>query len=95
MKRRSREEWKHLLDQQASSGQSTKQFCQEHGINEHYFSCVKSKLKQAGRRQSRFQSIGTLAPIQMITLRQGDIVINLPPTIDPAWLAALAKQLAA
>lgn len=95
MKRRSREEWEHLIAQQQSTGQSVKQFCQEYSINEHYFSCVKSKLKKEVPHKSGFQSLGAFVPLQTITLRHGDIVIDLPPTIDPAWLGTLAKKLAA
>lgn len=95
MKRRSQEEWKTLIKQQEASGLSTKEFCREQGINDHYLSCVKSKLKKLSSPQSGFQTVGTLLPSQSISLRCGDIAIHLPANLDPAWLAMLVKQLSA
>ena len=94
MTRRSQEEWKTLIERQKESSQSATQFCQEHNINEHYFSCVKSKLKKKPVASQLFQSIGSLVPSQSITLQIGDMHINLPPSVDAAWLATLIKHLA-
>ncbi len=93
MKRRSQEEWKNLIEQQQISGQSTQEFCQEHGINDHYFSCVKSKLKKQSGPQPGFQTLGTLVSSPGIIVRRGDIAIHLPTNLDPTWLATLVKQL--
>ncbi len=58
MKRRSREEWQQLIQQQQESGLKASEFCKQHGLCEKYFSTVKYKLKKQSPEQSPFQSIG-------------------------------------
>lgn len=97
MVRRSQEEWKILIQQQKSSGQTTREFCKEHNISERYFSSVKYKFKKSAKAtlgKEKFQPVGALVPTQHITLQRGDLKISLPLSVDSAWLAKLAQQLA-
>ncbi len=93
MKRRSREEWITLIQEQSESGQSASQFCRDRGINEKYFSTVKYKLRKKPRPVEPFQAIGSLSGSQGIVLHSGSVSISLPLHIEPKWLASLIQQL--
>lgn len=93
MRRRSQEEWEQLIRQQKDSGQTAKEFCQVHNLNEHYFSCVKYRLRKQGKKTNQFQPIGNLFPAQGISLHCGETVLRFPASVDATWLATLIKQL--
>ena len=93
MKRRTQDDWRALIAEQKSSGQSASEFCQARGINAKYFSIVKSKLKTKISGNTRFQSLGILRGSQSITLMHQGIDIHIPLAVDVDWLAAFTKRL--
>ena len=95
MKRRSREEWQQLIQQQQESGLKASEFCKQHGLCEKYFSTVKYKLKKQSPEQSPFQSIGIVTSSANIELRLGALTMSIPSGVDAKWLAELATKLTA
>jgi hypothetical protein len=97
MTKRTNEQWKALVDAHAASGQTATAFCRAHGINAKYFSTRRRALtKVRVQTQSKFSPV-LLAPTQRgIDIRvecAGGVVLRLPSSVEPAWLADLLRAL--
>ncbi len=99
-KYRSATEWRELIDQQAKSGLNAAVFCAQHDISRKIFYRRRLALKQsavdtapdrfiqvqAKPAQAKTPSVGTVLHFQSSRLQ-------LPPDIDPDWLAQLMQSL--
>lgn len=99
MARRTPQQWKKLIDQQAASGQTATAFCAARGINNKYFSLQKNKLvaenrKPAKKIDSKFIAVST-QPLSspVISLHIGAVQLRVPADSTPQWLAALIREL--
>ena len=99
MARRTPQQWKKLIDQQAASGQTATAFCVARGINNKYFSLQKNKLvaenrKPAKKIDSKFIAVST-QPLSspVISLHIGAVQLRVPADSTPQWLAALIREL--
>ena len=71
MKRRSKEEWRSLVTEQASSGKSLESFCAERGISASSFSNWQYKLKR-----EQFVELPVVTPSEDIGTSR--VVVELP-----------------
>jgi len=96
MAQRSKEQWKTLIEEHRSSGLSADTFCKEQGINPGYFSTVKYKLKQMTAKSTGFVRVKPLTQDSpgAIIIERGDLVLKLPITTKPDWIADLMRSLA-
>ena len=99
-KRRSADEWRQLIEQQAGSGLSGLAFCQQHGL------LAKTFYRQRKLLSSR-EMVPTVhpfikvdsGPVQRavtqpeVILQYRDSRLQLPPRTDPVWLAQLMNSL--
>ena len=99
MARRTPQQWKKLIDQQAASGQTATAFCAARGINNKYFSLQKNKLVAENRKpekkiDSKFIAVST-QPLSspVISLHIGAVQLRVPADSTPQWLAALIREL--
>ena len=101
MIRRSKEEWKALIQAQKGSGLNQKQFCKEHGLNPEYFSSRKKQLLEPLNSENESAPFVRLDQISgseipagtMITVRFRGVELDLPSASAP-FLAELIKCLA-
>ena len=97
MIRRTSADWLSLFNEQEQSGQSAKAFCQERGVNVNYFKKRRKELvnSDAVSRPSAFVPMtvarGTDSP--SIELKLSGVVLTLPISLSPAWLAELVQHL--
>jgi len=100
MKRRSNTEWCALFTEQAASGMTATAFCQERGLNPAYFSLRRKQWlnEEAQSAASAFvpvarapQPAGALIVLQL----GGVLVLHVPASVSPAWLAELLQHLRA
>ena len=97
MTRRTKADWQALVDAHASSGQTATAFCRTHGLNSKYFSMRRRALVGAPAKLKPKFSPVLLAPV----LHSGDIrvecaggvVLRLPSSVEPMWLAGLLRAL--
>ena len=99
-KYRSVAEWRDLIDQQAKSGLNVAVFCAQHGICAKVFYRRRIELKQKAVDVAAGRFIQVQAkPAQAITSPAGTVLhyqasrLQLPPGIDPDWLAQLMSAL--
>lgn len=99
-KYRSAAEWRELIDQQAKSGLNAAVFCVQHDICAKVFYRRRIELKQKamGVASGRFIQVQA-KPSKAITPPAGPVLqyqssrLQLPPGIDPVWLAQLMQSL--
>ena len=79
MKRRSKEEWRSLVTEQASSGKSLESFCAERGISASSFSNWQYKLKREQFVElpvvTPSEDIGALSRVSVIYQTLGTICV--------------------
>ena len=99
-KRRSADEWRQLIEQQAGSGLSGLAFCQQHGLLAKTFYRQRKLLSDSGLMPTVHPFIkvdsGSVqqAAIQPEAILQyRDSRLRLPPGTDPVWLARLMNSL--
>jgi hypothetical protein len=99
-KRRSVNEWRNLIEQQAGSGLSGLAFCQQHGLQAKTF-YRQRKLLRGSRLVPAIPPFIKVdpGPVQLAAtqseaiLRYRDSRLQLPVGIDPVWLARLMNSL--
>lgn len=95
--KRTKEQWQALIEAQIHSGQSAAQFCQQHGLDDKYFSLRKKQLRQPlpesafvpATRISDTCSTGKSA----FTLICGRCTLHFNEAPPAAWLATLVQAL--
>ena len=97
MTKRTTKDWKALVEAQAASGQTATAFCREHGINAKYFSTRRRALIEAPLQgKSKFSPVTLPAMQGGSELRvecAGGVVLRLPSSVEPLWLAKLLRAL--
>lgn len=98
MKRRSEEQWREVLAEQAASGKTAKAFCEARGLNAKYFSkqrCKLSLTRGVGARACRGSAfVAVRVPAQQMRLRlPSGVAIELPGSVSAGWLAELLAAL--
>lgn len=99
-KRRSDDEWRHLIEQQSGSGLSGLAFCQQHGLLAKTF-YRQRKLLSGSRLVPTVRPFIKVdsGPVQLAAtqpeaiLQYRDSRLQLPVGTDPAWLARLMNSL--
>jgi len=93
-------EWHTLFNEQKQSGQSAAAFCREHDLCPRYFSKRRKQLLNSDALsrspKTAFVPVSVMKSIEPIRveLKLGDaLVLILPTSISPAWLAELVHQL--
>jgi len=97
MNRRTPAEWLNLFNEQEHSGQTDKAFCQERSLDVNYFKKRRKQLLDSDvmPNTSAFipvtvtRATGTLS----IELKCNDVVLTIPLSIPPLWLAELVQHL--
>ena len=94
MERRTKAQWQALIEEQAQSGLTAVEFCKQRGINDKYFSLRKQGFLKTRPEQTTF-AVARIAPIgNVIEVKTGHVVINLPASQPAIWLADFVKALA-
>ena len=98
MNKRSVTEWQALFEQHAGSGLSAAAYCREQGLCPKYFSLRRKQLSggssSTAQKKPKTQAKATafvsarLRPDakEHITIRFGEIEVNLPRQVDANWL---------
>lgn len=99
-KRRSADEWRNLIEQQAGSGLSGLAFCQQHGLLAKTFYRQRKLLGSSGLVPAVHPFIKVdSGPVQLAAtqseaiLQYRDSRLQLPVGTDPVWLARLMNSL--
>ena len=99
-RRRSADEWRQLIEQQAGSGLSGLAFCQQHGLQAKTFYRQRKLLIGSGLVPTVHPFIKVdSGPVQRAATRPEAILhyrdsrLQLPLETDPAWLAQLMNSL--
>lgn len=96
--RRTKEQWRALIQAQATSGLSATEFCKQHGLNDKYFSLRKQQLRQP-LSGSAFvpvaKAVGDSSKTvsSEFTLNYGRCTIQFKRAPAAAWLAELVQAL--
>jgi transposase-like protein len=87
--------WKQLLDEQTTSGQNIKTFCERRGINRHTFQYWRRKLNDTEKLSTPgFIAINTSShSADRLVLQKGKVSLALPFNYPTAQLAALLREL--
>ena len=97
MVRRSQADWRALIETQASSGMTAAAFCRKQGINQKYFSFRRRQLDtKAAAPSSRFVPVKLNGALRsgVLQLHVGSsTTLELPPNVEPEWLAGLLRAL--
>ena len=97
MTRRTKDDWRKLIEQQAKSNLSVTEFCKQNRLGQTYFYKQRSDLK----KQSQSSSFIKVSPLKTARLHRASIKLqyqqaelSLPLSLSPTWLAELIKALA-
>ena len=94
MARLTQQQWRALIDEQTTSGQTAMAFCAERGIDNKYFSTRKKQLSGSPATNS-FVAITTKpAEYNTIQLLVGAVQLRIPMGTSAQWLADIIKALA-
>jgi len=100
MKRRTINDWRKLIQQQAESELSVAEFCKQYGLGQTYFYKRKSDLKKSTETLPKAAFIKINKPhlnspqSLSIKMQYQQSRINLPVSISPTWFAEFIKALA-
>jgi len=100
MAKRTKEDWKALIQQQADSQLSVAEFCKRHNLRPTYFYKRKSDLKKLSNVRQKDAFIRVTKPsvkspqIPAIKMQYQQSRISVPINVSPLWLAELIKGLA-
>ncbi len=92
-KYRNTEDWKLLIEAQPGSGLSAAAFCREQQINAKYFSKRKTEIMRlVDQPEMTSAFVKIQQPVQItqsptIQLHYKDVRLQIPSSIDSAWLA--------
>ena len=100
MKRRTKSEWQTLFAEHGDSGLSTTAFCRERGLNAQYFGKRQRQLQENDTVTATSSFVPVAIParsaMSMLELQQGEgLVLKIPLSVSPGWLADLIQQLQA
>ncbi len=103
-KHRSEAEWQSLIIEHSHSDQSALDFCRDHGLYAKTFYRHRKALRKKGLvpapATTPFVQLKTEPVLQRplpshgLELHFRDSRLQLPPDIDPSWLATLMRKLA-
>ena len=93
-KRRSANQWKALIDQQAKSGVSVQKFCEQQGLSVNRFQAWASKLVTSGAdfHQIKVDTTRT-SEAKISCLFPSGIKLEWNNTISPSVVATIIKEL--
>lgn len=100
MTRRTKDDWRKLIEKQSKSDLSVADFCKQHQLGQTYFYRQRSALKdqKTKRQPSSFIKVQAHKESAMhsasMTLQYHQSKLSLPISISPAWLAEFIKGLA-
>jgi len=100
MTRRTKDDWRKLIEQQSKGDLSVAQFCKQHNLGQTYFYKRKSDLKKRidKPQPSSFIKISKptthTAQSPTIKIHYRQTKFSLPTSISPTWLAEFIKALA-
>lgn len=91
-RRRSSEEWQHLIDEFESGSESSKAFCLRHGLSPSSF--YKRRSTRVSASPSAFVAARRAAPsVTPVTVQINDIVIRCDTQTPVAWVGDLVAAL--
>jgi len=97
MTRRTPTEWLNLFNEQEQSSQSDKAFCHERSLDVNYFKKRRKDLLNSGisANPSAFVPITVTRATDTVSieLKCNGVVLTLPISIPPLWLAELVQHL--
>jgi len=97
MIRRTPAEWLSLFNDKEQSGLSDKEFCQERNLDVNYFKKRRKELLNSDvlASSSAFvpMTVTRTTDTMSIELKYNDVVLTLPLSIPPIWLAELVQRL--
>lgn len=94
MARLTQDQWRALIEEQATSGQTAMAFCAERGIDNKYFSTRKSQLFRPSSTRGFVAVTTTPTESQSIQLIAGTAQLRIPTSVSAQWLADVIKALA-
>lgn len=95
MKKRTKEQWLTLIQQQQASGQSQAKFCREKDVCPRYFSLRKKQLTAPGKT-TEFVKAKQALPVgnaRFITIRTAAAEVTIHQALSPQEIAGLVKAL--
>ena len=100
-KQKTAQQWLQLIEQQALSGLSITDFCQQYNLSTksfYYHRAKHHKKKAPQKSQSSFVAAQPAVPAPvsqppLLQFKHGQSTVLLPSTTDTLWLAALLKAL--
>lgn len=99
MKRRTKNDWRELIKQQAASGLSVAEFCKQQTLGQTYFYKRKSDLNKPPKAHQKSGFIKVSNPLSNISTSPAIKVqyqqsqISLPESVSSLWLAEFIKAL--
>ncbi len=96
MSRRTQAQWQELIQQQRDSGLTAAEFCRQIRQNAKYFSLQKqhlAKLDSPFIAVKKSQVLAIAPSHSMLRLTYANAMLDFPPSVTPAWLAQLLKEL--
>jgi hypothetical protein len=100
MARRTKEDWRKLIEEQSNGDLSVAEFCKQHQLGQTYFYKRKSDLKKlpVKAQPSNFIKVRQpkTAPVDSVSIKLQcqSLELSLPLSLSPSWLAELIKALA-
>ena len=100
MKKRTQEQWQTLITDYEESGLTITAFCDEQKICRKHFGERRKQLLNQATIKSNASFVPIALPPQhdrsMLTLQQGNnLVLKIPLSVSPNWLAEFIQQLQA
>lgn len=93
MRRRSKDDWRQLIEEQQSSGMIAAVFCRERNVNAKYFSLRKKQLLNSSKKAPAFIKASIKPPINSRSkLEYKGISLSLENS-SPVWVAQLLREL--
>lgn len=100
MTKRTKDDWRELIEQQIASNLSVAEFCKQHSLAQTYFYKRKSDLKKLAKKPQASSFIKVSKPLVndyqnvSIKVQHKQSQLSLPVSVSPSWLAEFIKALA-
>lgn len=93
--KRSRVQWRQIVDRYEASGLKPKQFAVREGLNVNTFSWWRHEFRQEARRESRLTLVPVPRPARNpIVIRLPDgVEVEVPAGSEPDWVGRIADAL--